>query len=139
MAGRFGGKRRAVAVVHRLVNPVMRRVGGRVPGEAVIETVGRRSGQRRRTPVGGRLDGRSFWLVSEFGRDSDYVRNMVANPRVRVQLRGRWHAGTAHLLDADDPRARLARLPRMNSLGVRMVGDGDRLLTIRVDLDGEVG
>ena len=131
---RFTGKRRIVAMLHRLVNPLMRRIGSRVPGEAVIETVGRRSGRTRLTPVGGRLDGSSFWFVSEFGRKSDYVRNMEANPQVRVQLRGRWHTGTAHLLDDDDPRARLNQLPLLNSVGVRTVGDPARLLTIRIDL-----
>ena len=39
-------------------------------------------------PVGGRLDGSTFWIVSEHGHRSDYVRNIAADPRVRVQIRG---------------------------------------------------
>jgi deazaflavin-dependent oxidoreductase (nitroreductase family) len=72
--------------------------------------------------VGGRRAGDSFWLVSEFGTRSQYVRNIEADPRVRVRIRGRWHEGTAHLLPDDDPVARLRRLPRINSLGVRALG-----------------
>ncbi|TGD85722.1 nitroreductase family deazaflavin-dependent oxidoreductase [Mycolicibacterium sp. CH28] len=94
---------------------------------------GRKSGQPRRTPIGGRLDGNQFWLVSKFGARSQHVRNIQANPQVRVRVGGRWHDGTATLLPDDDARARLATLPRMNS-AVRAMGDN--LLTIRVDFAG---
>ncbi|GAA2772643.1 nitroreductase/quinone reductase family protein [Mycolicibacterium pallens] len=116
-------------VQRRFANPMMRLV----PIQTLLETTGRKSGQPRTTPIGGRLDGRTFWLVSEFGDRSQYVRNIAANPRVRVRIRGRWHSGTAVLLPEDDARARLAELPRMNSAAVRAMGDN--LLTIRVDFD----
>ncbi|MCV7343737.1 nitroreductase/quinone reductase family protein [Mycolicibacterium rhodesiae] len=123
-------RQRVVNVVQRRVaNPLMRLV----PIQTLLETTGRKSGQPRTTPIGGRLDGNTFWLVSEFGDRSQYVRNIAANPRVRVRVRGRWHSGTAVLLPEDDARARLAELPRMNSAAVRAMGDN--LLTIRVDLD----
>ena len=123
-------RQRIVNLVQRhIANPVMRAV----PIQTLLETTGRKSGQPRRTPIGGRLTGNEFWLVSEFGDRSQYVRNIEANPRVRVRVRGRWHSGTATLLPEDDARARLAELPRMNSAAVRAMGDN--LLTIRVDLD----
>ncbi|SBS78612.1 conserved hypothetical protein [uncultured Mycobacterium sp.] len=123
-------RQRIVNLVQRhIANPVMRAV----PIQTLLETTGRKSGQPRRTPIGGRLTGNEFWLVSEFGDRSQYVRNIAANPRVRVRVRGRWHSGTAALLPDDDARARLAELPRMNSAAVRAMGDN--LLTIRVDLD----
>jgi deazaflavin-dependent oxidoreductase (nitroreductase family) len=124
-------RQRIVNFVQRhIANPVMRSV----PIQTLLETTGRKSGQPRCTPIGGLLDGNEFWLVSEFGDRSQYVRNIAANPRVRVRVRGRWHSGTATLLPDDDARARLAQLPRMNSAAVRAMGDN--LLTIRVDLDG---
>lgn len=121
---------RAVTAFQRRLNAVMRRL----PTHTLLETTGRTSGLPRRTPVGGRRVGDSFWLVSEFGERSQYVRNIKADPRVRVRLHGHWHTGTAHLMPDDDPVARLRSLPRMNSLAVRAVGAA--LLTVRVDLDG---
>lgn len=127
-------KKSVVDAFQRYVaNPVVRQVAGRVPGAPVLlETTGRMSGQPRRTPVGGRLVGESFWLVSEHGLRSQYVKNLAADPHVRLRMRGRWHSGVAHLLPEDDPRARLRELPRSNSAAVRALGTS--LLTIRIDL-----
>jgi deazaflavin-dependent oxidoreductase (nitroreductase family) len=113
----------------RIANPVMRHI----PTQTLLETVGRKSGEPRRTPLGGKRIDKQFWFVSEFGEQSQYVRNIAANPRVRVRLRGRWHSGTAHLVPDDDPHARLRELPQFNSFGVRTFGTN--LLTVRVDLD----
>ena len=99
----------------------------------LLETTGRISGQSRRTPIGGRLDGGAFWLVSNHGEASDYVRNITANNRVRIRIRGHWRSGIAVLLPGDDPHARLATLPRFNSSMVRALGAD--LLTVRIDLD----
>ena len=74
-----------------------------------------------------------FWMVSEHGDHSDYVRNIKANPAVRLRLGGKWRRGTAHLLPDDDVVQRLGNLPRLNSAVVRVMGSD--LLTIRVDLD----
>ena len=122
-------KFRAVTSFQRRIgNPLLRRL----PRQTLLETTGRVSGLPRRTPVGGRRVDRHFWLVSEYGAKSQYVRNIQADPRVRVRIGGRWHAGTARLLPDDDPRARLRTLPRFNSAAVRAVGTN--LLTVRVDL-----
>ncbi|MFJ8534176.1 nitroreductase family deazaflavin-dependent oxidoreductase [Streptomyces sp. NPDC093591] len=120
----------ATTFQRRLGNPVLRRL----PFQTLLETTGRVSGLPRRTPVGGRRVGDAFWLVSEFGERSQYIRNIKADPRVRVRIRGRWYEGTARLLPDDDPVARLRSLPRLNSVAVRVMGTG--LLTVRVDLDG---
>ncbi|MGH3842871.1 MAG: nitroreductase/quinone reductase family protein [Pseudonocardiaceae bacterium] len=134
MAETKNNKRWLVSWFHKYVaNPVMRRFAGHLPGLALVETVGRRSGKPRHTPIGGRIENGCFWLVSDHGRASHYVRNIEADPRVRVQVRSQWHTGTAHLLAEDDPRRRLRRLPLLNGLLVR--GLGTDLLTIRIDLD----
>jgi deazaflavin-dependent oxidoreductase (nitroreductase family) len=123
-------KRRHVSLFHRrIANPVTRRL----PTQILLETRGRISGVPRRTPIGGRRDDSTFWLVSDHGEASDYVRNIMADNRVRLRLRCRWHTGTARLLPGDDPYARLALLPRLNSSMVRALGTD--LLTIRIDLD----
>ncbi|SCD56587.1 protein of unknown function [Streptomyces sp. di188] len=62
------------------------------------------------------------------------MRNIKADPRVRVRVRGRRHTGTAHLMPDDAPVARLRSLPRLDSAAVRAIGAEP--LTVRVDLDG---
>ncbi|MEV4240211.1 nitroreductase/quinone reductase family protein [Nocardia sp. NPDC050408] len=124
-------------VQHRVVTLFQRRLGNpilrRLPTQQLLETVGRKSEQPRITPIGGRRVGKEFWLVSEFGDKSQYIRNIKADNRVRVRLHGHWHTGTAHLLPDDDPRARLQSLPKANSVGVRLLGTD--LLTVRIDLE----
>jgi deazaflavin-dependent oxidoreductase (nitroreductase family) len=108
---------------------------GVLRGYALIETTGRKSGLPRQVPVGGGgLEGDVFWLVAEHGHRADYVRNIEADPRVRVLIKRTWRTGTAHVLDDDDPLQRLRTIGRRgNALAVRMAGTD--LLTIRVDLD----
>ncbi|WP_433599426.1 nitroreductase/quinone reductase family protein [Nocardia sp. CA-135953] len=124
-------------IQHRVVTTFQRRLGNpilrRLPTQQLLETVGRKSGQPRITPIGGRRVGKEFWLVSEFGDKSQYIRNIKADNRVRLRVHGHWHTGTAHLLPDDDPRARLQSLPKANSAGVRLLGTD--LLTVRIDLD----
>ena len=113
-----------------VANPLMRLM----PFQTLLETTGRKSGEPRRTPLDGSRVGDQFWFVSEFGDKSQYVKNIQADPRVRVRLKGKWHSGTAHLVPEDDPLERLRSLPKFNSFGVRTFGTN--LLTIRVDLKG---
>ena len=113
------------------------------PGCVLLETIGRKSGKPRRTPVGDGRVGNQFWIVAEHGMRSGYVRNIEHNPSVRLKVRKRlrwiWITGTAHLLPDDDPRERqrwLARVRRgtsSNSAIVRLLGT--QLLTVRIDLD----
>jgi deazaflavin-dependent oxidoreductase (nitroreductase family) len=118
--------------VHRVQRLVVNPVGRQLP-VTMLETIGRKSGQPRLTPVGGKLVDNHYWMVSEHGDHSDYVHNIKADPAVRLRINGQWRRGIAHLLPDDDSRVRLRSLPRLNSAGVRAMGT--ELLTIRVDLD----
>src|SRR5205807_2836919 len=111
-ASRDFKRRLSKATTVRLVNPLVRTLLERVrlPGWALLETTGRRSGLPRRVPVGDGLRGDTFWIVAEHGHAADYVKNIARHPRVRVKARGRWREGTAKILDGDDPRARLRML-----------------------------
>jgi len=123
-------------VSHYVWNPITRLIAGRLPGApALLETIGRKSGRPRRTPVGDGLRGDTFWVIAEHGRHADWVRNIVANPRVRVKRNGRWRSGTGHLMPDDDPIARQRGFNPFNARIVRLVGTA--LLTIRIDLDAE--
>src|SRR5204863_2790718 len=110
------------------LNPVSRLVAGSV-GPALLETTGRKSGEPRRIPLGAKRDGDAFWVVSEHGRQSDYVRNIEADPNVRVRFHGRWYNGVAKLMADEDPRRHTHGI---NGFFVRLAGSD--LLTIRIDL-----
>ncbi len=131
-------KRKLITALQvKLLNPPVRALAARglAPGVALLETTGRKSGEPRRTPVSNGLERgtKTFWIVAEMGRKAAYVRNIEADPRVRIRVRGRWRTGTAQVLDGDDPRARLRSISRLNAAGVRAMGS--ELLVVRVDLD----
>lgn len=114
------------------------------PGDALLETTGRRSGQPRVAPVCDCLEGSTFWIVAQRGRDADYVKNIAANPRVRVKgslSSSAWRAGTAEILDDDDPKERariLGRGNRWRRLCLQASASvATSPLTIRIDLDPE--
>jgi deazaflavin-dependent oxidoreductase (nitroreductase family) len=142
MAKRRFDKRRLTSALGRYVlNPPVHalfRLGIPVPGTAILETVGRKTGARRRTPVTNGLDDGTFWIVAEHGRSAGYVRNIEAHPRVRLKLGHRWLSGSAWILDEDDPveRLRLMRRRRSARFNASVVASmGTELLVLRVDLD----
>jgi deazaflavin-dependent oxidoreductase (nitroreductase family) len=130
----------------RVINPIVRFAWDArlpIPGDALLETIGRRSGRARYTPVCDGLDGDVFWLVSQRGRQADWVRNLEANSHVRVKVGGGrhapWRTGTAHVLADDDPRLRQRTIAR-GDLARRLCVSTSRAmdtspLTVRVDLD----
>jgi deazaflavin-dependent oxidoreductase (nitroreductase family) len=118
----------------RFANPKSLALWGLMPGWAVIETVGRKTGLPRQTPVGGRRrGGDSFWSVCGERHEAQYVKNIEANPRVRVKVHGRWHPGTACLLDDQDPKLLGWRLNPLNTLFITIAARDHA--TIRIDLD----
>ena len=127
----------STALARHVVNPMMRAAldRGIAPrGYALLETTGRKTGLPRRTPVGNGTDGDTFWIVAEHGRSAAYVRNIEADPRVRIKVGRSWRSGTASLLPDDDPRKRQRILGRrFNAAVVRLMGTD--LLTVRIDLD----
>ena len=112
----------------RVANPLARLM----PFQTLLETTGRKSGEPRRTPLGGSRVGDQFWFVSEFGEKSQYVKNIKANPNVRLgwslaQGRRRtWYPTTT-------PR-RLEVVATDEQLRSAHVIGHQNLLTIRVDL-----
>jgi deazaflavin-dependent oxidoreductase (nitroreductase family) len=128
-----------------VINPVVGLawdLGIPIPGDALLETIGRRTGRPRRTPVCNGLDGETFWLVAQRGRSAGWVRNIEADPRVRVRvsgLRTGWRAGTARILDGDDPHERQRIIARANPARWLCVGTARALntspVTVRIDLD----
>jgi deazaflavin-dependent oxidoreductase (nitroreductase family) len=135
-------KRRVATMAAKYaINPFVKAgiaIGVPPPGVLLLETTGRKSGQPRRTPVGGRVDGDTVWVVAEHGLRAAYVRNIEANPRVRVRIKGRWRAGSARALPDDDWRERLRTMGRGRP-GLKFNGAVVRAMhstpaTVRIDL-----
>jgi deazaflavin-dependent oxidoreductase (nitroreductase family) len=104
-------KRRWEILIGRYTaNPLMRglfKVGITPPGMALVETIGRRTGAVRHTPVVCSSDGDTLWLIAQHGSHAGWVRNFQESPRVRVRLGRRWLTGTAELVPEDDVKARI--------------------------------
>jgi deazaflavin-dependent oxidoreductase (nitroreductase family) len=129
-------RRQRVRLLQRyVVNPPTKLAvwAGLAPGLVLIETTGRRSGRRRRNVVGLHVDGGTGWIVAEQGRHAGYVRNLQANPEVRVRRRRRWVTARAEVVEGDDVQARLDSFGRRShAAAVRRFGTD--LATIRVEL-----
>ena len=134
-------QRFTTALARYVFNPIVRalfQIGVTPPGTAIL---GRRPQERPGPPhASHRRAGRQHLLDSGRARaEGGYVRNIEADPRVRVRVGRRWRAGTAHVVPDDDPRERLRAIAernpraRLNAATVRVMQTG--LLTIRVDLD----
>ena len=92
-----------------VMNPVVSaldRLGIRSSLVVELETVGRKSGEPRRVPLAGRVDGDDLWVISQHGRRAGWAHNIAANPDVRVRIDNEWRTGTATFEPDDDVRAR---------------------------------
>lgn len=89
-------------MLNRVVEPLVR-VGVGSPrivpsGFIVVETVGRKTGQTRRTPLAATRFG-PFVLVATFrGRRSQWVHNLVARPNAAYWMRGKRRPARAFVM-----------------------------------------
>jgi deazaflavin-dependent oxidoreductase (nitroreductase family) len=117
----------------RVVNPLTRPFAGLAPWWVILETTGRRSGKRRRVPLArGPIEDGVAWLIAVHGPHASFVRNIAADPRVRLKISGRWRSGTA-TAGVLDPQM----LPRFNLYarsGPRTVGIEPQLLRVELDV-----
>ena len=97
----------------------------------VVETTGRKSGQKRQAPLArGPVEGNTTWVIAVHGRHSGFVKNIEANPEVRFRLRGRWHEARASIHPMDD--AIVSRFNAYGQAGPKTLG-WDPVL-VRIDL-----
>jgi deazaflavin-dependent oxidoreductase (nitroreductase family) len=125
----------------RTVNPVtiaLLRLGLPAPpytarSALVMETVGRRSGKRRSTPMGYVRDSDdSLLVVAERGRRADWVRNALASGSVRIWLGREAHRGRITVLDDVAPADVLRRIGSVHGMVVRSLANEPRV--VRIDL-----
>jgi deazaflavin-dependent oxidoreductase (nitroreductase family) len=105
---------------NRLMTTLYRAGLGRLIGRLILllTTTGRKTGLARVTPLQyEEVDG-AICVGSARGQRADWYRNILANPRVQVQVGGRRFAGTAEPVTdpvriADFLELRLRRHPRI--------------------------
>jgi deazaflavin-dependent oxidoreductase (nitroreductase family) len=107
VAERAAATRRSLEVeffrmLNRVVEPVVRRGFGSPrlapSGFIVLETVGRKSGELRRSPLAATRIGRHMIVATFRGDHSQWVRNLAARPRTRYWSRGVPHDATAFVI-----------------------------------------
>jgi deazaflavin-dependent oxidoreductase (nitroreductase family) len=97
---------KGLARFNRVVtNPIVRRVAGRLPGFAIVTHTGRRSGRTYRTPVNFFERGDRYVIALTYGRDSQWVRNVLAAGHADVETRGKHLHLTAPEVIHDPTRA----------------------------------
>jgi deazaflavin-dependent oxidoreductase (nitroreductase family) len=123
------------------VNPMVRglfRAGISPPRTLLLETVGRRSGAIRHTPLNYMREGDRIWVLAQHSTHAGWVRNMQARPQVRVRIGRTWHDAVGSLQPEDDVRARarsFANGPvgRMLAVGVMRALESDPV-SVALDL-----
>ena len=95
---------------NRVVNPITRRVAGRLPGFAILEVPGRRSGRIHRIPLNVFRRGDAYIVALTYSSGVDWVRNVLAAGKCTIVTRGRRVRLTAPELIVD-PRQRLVPGP----------------------------
>jgi deazaflavin-dependent oxidoreductase (nitroreductase family) len=73
----------------------------------ILTTTGAKSGERRETPLAYTRDGDDIVIVASMGgapRNPSWYHNLVANPRVTVELGGETFQADARVTDPDERR-----------------------------------
>ncbi len=116
----------------KTINPLTRPLAGYAPWWVVIESTGRRTGTARRTPLANApLKGSVLSVLSVYGDSAAFVKNIRANPRVRVKRRGRWLDGSAEVVDAS-PQA-VADLGLYARHVLIRIGSDPKIVRIAID------
>jgi deazaflavin-dependent oxidoreductase (nitroreductase family) len=96
------------SVTNRVTGPI----ASRAPGFAIVIHVGRRSGRLYRTPVNVFRDDGRYLFALTYGRDSDWVRNVLAAGRCEIETRGKLVRLADPVLVTDPTRRRVPRPAR---------------------------
>jgi deazaflavin-dependent oxidoreductase (nitroreductase family) len=82
-------RKRQLAVVHRaFTNKITILFAARLPGFGIIRNVGRKSGKVYRTPVNVFRTPTGFRVALTYGRDSGWVKNVLAAGGCELETRG---------------------------------------------------
>jgi deazaflavin-dependent oxidoreductase (nitroreductase family) len=144
----WGTALRSTTRIHRIVD---RLTGGRVwrrfPGGAQVvwvSTLGRRSGQWRRTPLLAAPLGSDAWAIagSNAGQEKvpAWVHNLRAHSEGRVEIDGVTYAATFTELSGDERAAAYAKLVQIWKAYAMYESNAGRLIPVfRIDVHASAG
>lgn len=81
-------------------------------GLALLTTTGRKTGKQRQRAIRAVREGDRVYAVTLLGAKCDWLRNIRANPAVRLKLGGTTHEATARVLEDVGERASAADVYR---------------------------
>lgn len=108
----------------QVTNALTRQVAGWLPGFAIVEHRGRRSGAAYRTPVNAFARPGGYVIALTYGSDADWVKNVLAASSCELEVDCR-RVHLAHPRIVRDPRRRL--VPALVRPILRLVGVKDFL------------
>ena len=111
-------------------------LGGLMPAQLLLTTVGRKSGQPRRAVVDllkhdAATD--TYYVISAYGTSSNWYRNLKANPGLKVQARRRKFSARAATLPPDEAEEMVLDYWRRH----RLLGKMWRLIGLKADTEEE--
>jgi deazaflavin-dependent oxidoreductase (nitroreductase family) len=107
-------RKQSLARFHRVItNPIAVPFASRLPGFAVIKHKGRKSGKLYRTPVNVFRDPDGFLIALTYGRESGWVKNVLAAGSCQLETRRVQYELRAPTIVHDPTRRRFPFLVRV--------------------------
>jgi len=107
-------RKRSVATFHRaFTNRIASRFAARLPGFAIVTNVGRKSGRLYRTPVNVFRERDGFLIALTYGRDSGWVKNVLAAGACQLETRRVLYQLSAPVIVHDASRRQFPLLVRI--------------------------
>jgi deazaflavin-dependent oxidoreductase (nitroreductase family) len=115
-------KRWVAAFNLAVTNRITSRFAAQLPGFGILTHVGRKSGKVYRTPVNVFRAPEGFLIALTYGRESEWVRNVIAAGGCKLETRGvRYQLSTPIIVH--DPTRR--RFPSPVRIMLRLIGAND--------------
>ena len=125
--------KRPVAAFHRAItNRIARPFASRLPGFGVVTNAGRNSGKLYRTPVNVFREPGGLLIALTYGRDSGWVRNVLAAGRCQLETRRVTYQLSEPVIVNDPTRRRFPLLVRV----VLGLIDANDYLQLSTSVDG---
>ena len=125
--------KRPVAAFHRAItNRIAKPFASRLPGFGVVTNAGRTSGKLYRTPVNVFREPGGFLIALTYGRDSGWVRNVLAAGRCQLETRRVTYQLSEPVIVNDPTRRRFPLLVRV----VLGLIDANDYLQLSTSVDG---